>query len=115
DAAAPVRASAASALRQIGPPARDRAPVLRGHVTDSDARVRLSVVSALAAIRADDAATVRALIAALAADPDPTVRVGAILALERLGKATDARAELVRAAQDENALVRTNATVSLAA
>jgi HEAT repeat protein len=71
-------------------------------------------VSALAAIRADDAATVRALIAALG-DSDPTVRVGAILALEHLGKSADARSELVRAAQDENAVVRTTATVSLAA
>jgi HEAT repeat protein len=111
---AAVRASAASALRQIGAPARDRAPDLRGHVSDSEARVRLSAVSALAAIRADDAETVRALIAALG-DSDPTVRVGAILALERLGKSADARPELVRAAQDANAVVRTTATESLAA
>ena len=59
---AAVRASAASALRLIGPPARDRrARSARPSRRTPAARVRLNAAAALAAIGADDAATVRAL------------------------------------------------------
>jgi HEAT repeat protein len=81
---ADVRHKVAVALGKIGPAAWSAAPDLAKALTDRDATVRQSAVTALEEIGPDAKAAVPGLLAAL---KDTSIRVQAVAALRKIGKA----------------------------
>jgi HEAT repeat protein len=79
-----VRISAAVALGQIGPEAKEAVPSLIKALGDSDIRVRHGAINALGKIGSSAESVVPALIAVLS-DPVPDIRKEAILLLQKIG------------------------------
>ena len=108
-----VRLSAASALGQIGPAAKEAVPALIAALKDKDIWVRRNAASALTRIGPAAKGTVPALIAALR-DKQPGVRMYAAVALGNISHAAkEAVPALIVALKDKDIWVRRLAASAL--
>ena len=114
DVSPDARAEAASAIERLGANAAGTLPALRRLATDSSARVRSAVVSAIAAIPSSDDSLDVAILRSLLADSSGDVRTQAAFAMAAKPRsAMAALPELTRALDDPLPEVRRGAASAL--